>query len=352
MSTIPFNKETDDRFVVLEAVASLGDLASGRLIVGNGSGTAAPVDITGDVLISNAGVTSINSGVVVNADVNAAAAIAYSKMAACASNKIIAGVSNVPTVCAVAGDLTMSAAGTDATFAIASDVIVNSDINSAAAIALSKIHLLNETKTDGTTLSSIKLVPTPSVATGSINYHKLVCIGDETGTTAYGFGDVAKPTTGVMASFGRTIAATSAITDTGLDIRAINKLDNSATTYNLQGAYIKAKDYSGAKLANLTGLFIETVADGTISGSSIALKIGSDATTLTNAIDMSSAVVTNGADIKLSSGLTIGSGSAAPTHAAATGSLYIRTGQSDQKAMLYICTVNSGTWVLLNTVTA
>lgn len=229
-----------------------------------------------------------------------------------------------------------------------------SDAQLGSAISALETKSAPETldKVEGTTKSAIKFEPTASIATASVNYHKLFSVGDVTGTTAYGFGDVAKPTTGIMGSFGRTVAATGAITDTGLDIRVINKLDNSATTYNLQGAYIKAKDYSGAKLANLTGLFVETVGDGTESGKVIGIKLGSDGTALDHAIDMDDCVVTNGADIKLSSGITIGSGSAAPTHAAATGSLYIRTGQSDQKAMLYLCTVAAGTWVLLNTVTA
>lgn len=63
------------------AVGSLA-LADGKILVGNASGAAAPVTPAGDVTISNAGATAIAAGVIVNADVKADAAIAYSKMKA------------------------------------------------------------------------------------------------------------------------------------------------------------------------------------------------------------------------------------------------------------------------------
>lgn len=66
----------------------------------------------------------------------------WASMPAVTQHKMIAGVgaSGVPTVCAVAGDLTMTAAGTDATFAIASGAIVNADVSGTAGIALSKLE--------------------------------------------------------------------------------------------------------------------------------------------------------------------------------------------------------------------
>ena len=197
---------------------------------------------------------------------------------------------------------------------------------------------------DGTTLYDVVLSPKESVATTGINYHRLAYLSGS-------FGDVTKPTTGLLASFSRTAIAAGVLTDTALDVRIANTVIN-ASANTLQGAYIKCKNNSGKTSGNCIGLFVETVCDGTVTNGGVGIKIGSDGKNLVSAIDMSSAVVVNGADIKLSSGLTIGSGAAAPTHAAAAGSLYIRTGQSDQKAMLYLCTVASGTWVLLNTVTA
>jgi hypothetical protein len=63
------------------AFSKLASLTSGNILVGNGSNVVASVAVTGDVTISNAGVTAIASGAIVNADINASAAIALSKLA-------------------------------------------------------------------------------------------------------------------------------------------------------------------------------------------------------------------------------------------------------------------------------
>lgn len=85
----------------LNAKAS-STLTSAHIYVGNVSNVATNVAVTGDIGIDNTGLTSISSGVIVNADVSASAAIAYSKLNLSAS-------------------------------------IVNADIATAAAIARSKI---------------------------------------------------------------------------------------------------------------------------------------------------------------------------------------------------------------------
>lgn len=171
----------------------------------------------------------------------------------------------------------------------------------------------------GTTLTAVKISPKASAATTGINYHKLVDIGDETGTTAYGFGDVTKPTTGVMASFGRTTVATSTQTDTGLDVRVLNKLVNTGVN-TLQGAYIKAKNYEDATVGKLVGLKVEVVSDGTVTNGGTGIELASDGTTLN-------------CEVQLSTGAKIFSGDAANEEAVyaavgakdATGSIYIST---------------------------
>ena len=178
---------------------------------------------------------------------------------------------------------------------------------------------ISNSVTSGTTLTAVKIAPKASAATTGVNYHKLVDIGDETGTTAYGFGDVTKPTTGVMASFGRTAVATSTQTDTGLDVRVINKLVNTGVN-TLQGAYIKVKNYADATVGKLVGLKVEVVADGTVTNGGTGIEIATDGTTLDS-------------EIKLSTGAKIFSGSAADENAVyaavgakdATGSIYIST---------------------------
>ena len=93
--------------------------------------------VTGDIAIASGGTASISAGVIVNADVNSAAAIDFSKLASLTSANILLGnASNVATSTAVTGDVTISNAGVTA---IASGVIVNADVNASAAIAGTKI---------------------------------------------------------------------------------------------------------------------------------------------------------------------------------------------------------------------
>ena len=153
----------------------------------------------------------------------------------------------------------------------------------------------------GTTLSAILISPNPATATSGINYHKLYAIGDTTGTTAFGFGDPTKPTTGVMACFGRTTIATGTQVDTGDDVRVINRMVNTGT-YSIQGRYTKAKNYSGGTVSgDLIGHSIEVVNNGTVSGKTIGLKIGKDDG------------ATPDAEIQLSNGLYIVASAAAIT---------------------------------------
>jgi len=107
--------------------AKLGtSLSDGNILVGNASNVATSVNPSGDIDISNAGVFSINSGVIVNADVNASAAIAYSKLNLSAS--------------IVNADVNASAAIAYSKLNLSAS-IVNADINASAAIAYSKLNL-------------------------------------------------------------------------------------------------------------------------------------------------------------------------------------------------------------------
>ena len=145
------------------AYSKLASLTSGNILVGNSSNVPTSVGVTGDVTISNTGVTSIESGVIVNADINASAAIAHSKLASMSSGNILVGSSgSVPTSVAVTGDITVSNTGIAA---IASGVIVNADINASAAIAHSKLASL----TSGNILvGNGSNVPTSVAVTGDV----------------------------------------------------------------------------------------------------------------------------------------------------------------------------------------
>ena len=87
-------------------------LPSAQILVGNAGGVATPVAMSGVIAITNTGLTSIVDGSIVNADINAAAAIAYSKLAALPSAQILVGsAGNVATAVAMSGDVAISNAG-------------------------------------------------------------------------------------------------------------------------------------------------------------------------------------------------------------------------------------------------
>ncbi|WP_310830373.1 hypothetical protein [Paenibacillus pedocola] len=103
---------------------------------------------TGDVTSSGDGVTAIAPGVIVDADVNSAAAISWSKINKTGSSladlgtksaaDLTSGTLPAARLPAVSGDITM-AAGTG-TAAITAGAIVDADINSAAAISWAKVN--------------------------------------------------------------------------------------------------------------------------------------------------------------------------------------------------------------------
>ena len=81
--------------------------------------------------------TMIADGTIVNADINSSAAIALTKLANVTSAQIIVGNgSNVPTAVAVTGDIAITNAGLTS---IAAGVIVDADISGSAAITGSKV---------------------------------------------------------------------------------------------------------------------------------------------------------------------------------------------------------------------
>jgi hypothetical protein len=89
-------------------------LATSDVIVGNGSGNSAAVATSGvgDILADATNGLTIKSGVIVNAEINASAAIDFSKLASLTSGSILVGNgSNVPTAVAMSGDVAIVASG-------------------------------------------------------------------------------------------------------------------------------------------------------------------------------------------------------------------------------------------------
>ena len=138
-------------------------LSDGNILVGNGSNVATSVNPSGDVDVTNAGVFSISSGVIVNADINDSAAIAYSKLGTIPTwNQNTTGnAATVTTNADLTGDVTSSGNAT----AIASGVILNADVNASAAIAYSKLGTI-PTWNQNTSGSAASLSATLAIGSG------------------------------------------------------------------------------------------------------------------------------------------------------------------------------------------
>lgn len=236
-----------DSLVVETAPGSLSNvLADGRIFVGSAANVATPRLMSGDVTISNTGVSSISAGVIVNAMVDAGAGIEFSKLEALPSAEILVGsAGNVATAVAVTGDVTISNAGVTA---IAAGVIVNADINAAAAIAFSKLAAL----------------PSAQLLVGSAgNVATAVAIT----------GDVTISNTGVT-----TIAAGAidlAMLSTGIAPSHVVKFADQETTVG--GAAAEAFAVAGVLVTDLA--FVQIVDNGT--GNVTALQAVCTADTLT-----------------------------------------------------------------------
>jgi len=119
------------------ALTKLATVSSGNIIVGNAANQAASVAMSGDATISNAGVLDIAAGAIVNTDISASAAIAFSKLATLNSGAILVGNgSNVAAAVTPTGDVTISSTGVTS---IAAGAIVDADVSATAEIAVSKL---------------------------------------------------------------------------------------------------------------------------------------------------------------------------------------------------------------------
>ena len=125
------------------ALSKLATSTSGYVVVHNSSGVPTSTEVTGDITISSSGVTAIGSGTIVNADINASAAIAYSKLNL-GTSIVNADIATGAAIAAskISGTaITAADSGTVTSTMIADGTIVNTDINASAAIAYSKLSL-------------------------------------------------------------------------------------------------------------------------------------------------------------------------------------------------------------------
>ena len=130
------------------AHSKLASMTSAQVLLGNASNVPTSTTVSGDVTISNTGVTAISSGVIVDADINASAAIAHSKLASLtAGNVLLGNASNVPTSTALSGDVTVTSAGVTA-------------IKSSVALGGSPTTTTQTAGTNNTTIATTAFVST------------------------------------------------------------------------------------------------------------------------------------------------------------------------------------------------
>lgn len=176
---------------ILDSVITDADVSPSAAIAKTKiAGTAITAADTGTVTSA-----MIADGAIVNADINASAAIALSKLATGSSGQLVVhNASGVPTATTATGDVTIDSSGVTS---IASGVVVNADISSSAAIDLSKIADASiDTKTSNYTLvltdknKFIEMNITSSANTVSVPTDAAVNfpIGSQINITQYGTG--------------------------------------------------------------------------------------------------------------------------------------------------------------------
>ena len=244
-----------------ELAAALGDDANYAATITTALGTKAPLaspTFTGTVTLPTGTVTSgmIADSTIVNADISASAAIALSKLANGTSGQIIvANASGVPTWVSETGDVTISDTGATA---ISAGVIVDADVNASAAIAQSKISGLTtdlglKAPIAGPTFTGTVTVPTLAVTTTATGITKsMVGLGNVDNTA-----DSAKPvSTATQTALDAKLALaggtmTGALTLSGAPSSDLHAATKGYVDSAVQGLHVHAS-VKAATTANIT----------------------------------------------------------------------------------------------------
>lgn len=247
----------NNTFDALAPAAGLADtLQDGDIFVGNAGNIATGVTPSGDITLTNTGVFGIASGVIVNADINAAAAIAYSKLAALPSADILVGsAGNVATAVAMTGDIAITNTGVTS---IQAGTIINADVNAAAAIDFSKLAALPSTQV---LVGSAGNVATAVAVTGDVT------IGN-TGVTAIGANKVLSSMVSPLLMKYTTVAVSAAEFNGMYAAPKLLLAAGGANTLIVLDRAVLAMTFVSAAYAN--GGVVTIQYDATVNGAGVA----------------------------------------------------------------------------------
>lgn len=176
---------------------AFGNLQDGSILVGNASNEPTAVSVSGDITLSNTGVAAIASGVIVDSDIHASAAISVSKLATITASRAIVTDANgfltassvtsteLGYVSGVTSPIQTQLNSKQATITGAATTITSSNLtasraliaNSSGKVAVSSVtdtqlgYLSTTTSNVQTQLNSKLSATISSVATGDIIYY-------------------------------------------------------------------------------------------------------------------------------------------------------------------------------------
>jgi hypothetical protein len=339
------------------ALSKLATGTQGTVVIHNSSGVPTATALSGDVTVTNAGVTAIGSGrvtsdmiaagAIVDSDINASASIALSKLATGAlPTSITVASANIVDGTIVDGDISSSAsialsklatgalptAITVASANIVDGTIVNVDISSSASVAYSKLNLsgsiVNADVSTSAAIAHSKLANATSgqVLLGTTTSGVITATtlsGDVTvtgaGVTAIGSGKVTSDMIADGAIVNADINAAAAIAYTKLNLStSIVNADISSSAaiayskLNLSTSIVNADISTTASIAysklNLSGSIVNAdisssaaIADSKLATISTAGKVSNSATTATDA-NTGSAIVSRDSSGNFSAG--------------------------------------------------
>jgi hypothetical protein len=181
-NAIPASGSVNNASVAADAAiafSKLAALSSGNILVGSSGGVPTSVNPSGDVDISNTGVFSIASEVIVNADISPTAAIVLSKLAAgtVAGQIPVVGASPyTPAYQAISGDATLNGSGV---LTVSANAIDSAKLKSDSAIDSNRAVTTDHIRNNSVTLSKLEAPVVSGIDAGG------VLIGATVGTSQY-----------------------------------------------------------------------------------------------------------------------------------------------------------------------